>query len=178
MSKLKEPPAVKLFIALIYSERLNMDQLIDVVNREIGAIDYSSNVFEFTSTDYYSEEMGIDLKRQVLSLAEPVKREQLVDLKILTNDIEKRFCDSSGNRTVNLDPGYIAPEHLILATGKGYYHRPYLGKGVYADLTLVYQNNNFKILEWTYPDYKLEHMQEIFMNIRDIYMKQRGKEII
>jgi len=177
MSKLKEPPAVKLFLALLFNNDLDMENLVEVINNELGNIDYTSDVFDFCSTRYYQEEMGNDLKRQVLSFTKLIKREQLVDIKILANDIESRFCDSKGNRTVNLDPGYIAAEHLILATGKGYYHRPYLGSGVYADLTLVYQNNSFKGLEWTYPDYKLDHMQEIFMNIRDIYMKDPGKEL-
>ena len=77
---------------------------------------------------------------------------------------------------MNIDPGYIAKAHLILATGKGYSHRPYLRDGIYADLTLIYCNKAFQSLPWTYPDYAGEEMIGIFTRIRDKYVLQvKGK---
>jgi hypothetical protein len=61
---------------------------------------------------------------------------------------------------------------LILATGKGYSHRPYLRDGIYADLTLIYQNRQFCSLPWTYPDYADEKQLEIFGKIRARYLIQ------
>ena len=78
---------------------------------------------------------------------------------------------------LNIDPGYIALEHIILATGKGYSHRPYLGNGVYAELTLVYVRNGFRTLEWTYPDYGEAGMRELFSKLRDDYAAQLKEEI-
>ena len=42
---------------------------------------------------------------------------------------------------------------MVLATTKGFAHRIYLGSGIFADLTLVYENGTYRGLEWTYPDY-------------------------
>jgi len=106
-----------------------------------------------------------------------IKREELVGIKIFTNELEKVFS-VEGKRRVNIDPGYVAHEHLILATGKAYYHRPYLGGGVYADLTLVYREGEFKPMEWTYPDYRTEEMRSIFKKIRAKYMVDLGRELI
>jgi len=41
------------------------------------------------------------------------------DVKLLTNRVEDRFS-SDGCRQLNIDPGYISPAHLILATGRVY----------------------------------------------------------
>ena len=72
----------------------------------------------------------------------------------------------------------IAEEHFVLSTGKGYAHRPYLGKGVYADLTLIYKDKRFNELEWTYPDYKTETIQDILKKIRKIYLDNLKEENI
>ena len=77
---------------------------------------------------------------------------------------------------MNIDPGYIAKAHLILATGKGYSHRPYLRDGIYADLTLIYRNKAFQPLPWTYPDYASGEMIGMLTRIREKYFLQlKGK---
>jgi hypothetical protein len=119
--------------------------------------------------------MGKGLSRKIISFRKLIEREELVDIKIFTNEVEKKFS-IEGKRKINIDPGYIAPEHLILATGKGYYHRPYLGKGVYADLTLVYKHKQFHTLEWTYPDYGSEDLRELFKKLREKYTLELGRK--
>jgi hypothetical protein len=57
---------------------------------------------------------------------------------------------------VNIDPGYVALEHVVLATTKGYAHRIFLRSGIYADLTLVFENGSYRGLPWTYPDYQTQ----------------------
>jgi hypothetical protein len=120
--------------------------------------------------------MGKRLSRRILSFRKLIRRDDLVDIKISTNELEKIFS-VEGKRRINIDPGYIAPEHLILATGKGYYHRPYLGKGVYADLTLVHKNKEFQPLEWTYPDYRSQDLRRLLKELREKYMLDLGKEL-
>jgi hypothetical protein len=73
---------------------------------------------------------------------------------------------------VNIDPGYLSQAHLILATGKGYTHRPYLRNGIYADLTLIYQGKKFRSLPWTYPDYADEKQLAMLEVIRARYLLQ------
>jgi hypothetical protein len=62
--------------------------------------------------------------------------------------------------------------HLILATGKGYAHRPYLRDGIYADLTLIYRDKSFHSLPWTYPDYAGEEVIGMLTRIRGKYLMQ------
>ena len=73
---------------------------------------------------------------------------------------------------MNIDPGYLAKAHLVLATGKGYSHRPYLREGIYADLTLIYRNKAFQLLPWTYPDDASGDMIAMLTRIREKYILQ------
>jgi hypothetical protein len=73
---------------------------------------------------------------------------------------------------MNIDPGYLSQAHLILATGKGYAHRPYLRDGIYADLTLIFRQGSFEALPWTYPDYAAPETICLFNGIRRKYLLQ------
>ena len=168
---LKIPPPVKLFMSLIHNNQENVEKCIEILNKRIGEINFRSDELKFDDTTYYDEEMGHNLVRIIISFEKLIPRDELVDIKIFTTELEIKFSFDH-SRTVNIDPGYISAEHLILATGKGYYHRPYLGRGVYADLTLVYQNNNYRGFEWTYPDYNSDQLKNIFLKLRSEYLKQ------
>jgi hypothetical protein len=78
---------------------------------------------------------------------------------------------------VNIDPGYLLPERLVLATGKNFTHRIYIGQGIYADLTLIFQKGAFRTLPWTYPDYADRCLIDFLTLVRNKYMldlKQAG----
>ena len=86
------------------------------------------------------------------------------------NAVEKHFLDN-GNRKVNIDPGYLLSSRFILATGKDYSHRIYIGRKIYADLTLMYtKQKGFVTLDWTYPDYASEQMIDFLSKVRDKYL--------
>lgn len=126
----------------------------------------------FDRTQYYAREMGWPLYRRFVSFEELISPETLVELKLTTNAIENEYL-FQGNRQVNIDPGYISAERLILSTGKNYVHRVYLGKGIYADLTLVFKRGSFRPLEWTYRDYSAPEMIAYFNELRSAYMEKR-----
>jgi hypothetical protein len=115
--------------------------------------------------------MGTDLVRRFLSMEKLIKPETLPDIKLMTNNIEDKFS-AEDKREVNIDPGYLSKANLILATGKGFSHRPYLRDGIYADLTLIYQDKKFCSLPWTYPDYADMKQHQIFSKIRARYLLQ------
>jgi hypothetical protein len=77
-----------------------------------------------------------------------------------------------GKRRVNIDPGYIALEHVVLGTTKGFAHRVYLGQGIFGDLTLMYANSTYRPLEWTYPDYAGGDIIAMFKRWRETYKKE------
>ncbi len=118
-----------------------------------GDPDYVSEILPFDYTNYYAAEMGQSLVRRFVAFDRLIRPEELPAVKLETNALEGRLSEG-GARRVNIDPGYVAKQHFILATGKGFSHRPYIGQGIYADLTLVYRKETYRPLEWTYPDYR------------------------
>ena len=71
---------------------------------------------------------------------------------------------------VNLDPGYMLLERFVLASGKNFSHRIYIGRRIYADLTLIYTKGRFQTLPWTYPDYAEQNMLTYLEQVRKKYV--------
>jgi len=59
---------------------------------------------------------------------------------------------------------------FVLATGKDYSHRIYIGENIYADLTLMWTKKGFKTLEWTYPDYASKEVTGFLEKVRNKYL--------
>jgi hypothetical protein len=93
----------------------------------------------------------------------------LAQIKLATNELEQEYS-SGGKRTVNIDPGYMLHERFVLATAKNYSHRIYIGRRIYADLTLIYKDGRFRALPWTYPDYADERMLTYLQQVRNKYV--------
>ncbi len=171
MSKPRPAEAVKLFMSTIYADNDLVKNFLEILSEHYGGTDFISTRMPFHYTDYYTGEMGSRLVRRVVVFNTLIRPESLPDVKLFTNDVEDRFA-VTGKRRVNIDPGYISQAHLILATGKGYTHRPYLRDGIYADLTLIYREKSFHSLPWTYPDYAEKPAIDIFNRIRSKYLIQ------
>jgi hypothetical protein len=97
-----------------------------------------------------------------------VDRAEIVGIKCLTNEIEQASAEG-GKRNFNLDPGLLTLGNFVLATGKNNAHRIYLGKGIFADLTLIYRSRTYNPLEWTYPDYADPELITILNRLRESY---------
>lgn len=171
MSKPTQALPVKLVFSIFAPAAGILNDTINRLSALYGPPDFVSRQIPFDYTDYYHPEMGEKLVRRFLSTEKLVRPESLPDIKLATNEIEKESA-ADGHRFVNIDPGYLSPAHLILATGKGYTHRPYLRDGIYADLTLIYQGKKFCSLPWTYPDYADEKQTAMLMAIRARYLLQ------
>jgi hypothetical protein len=171
MSRPQEPDHVKPISSLFSPERELIERVVRELSEILGPVDWISPEISFNRTKYYAREMGWPLYRRFISFETLVPPEYLVEIKLKTNEIEAHYlCE--GNRRVNIDPGVITPERLILATGKNYVHRVYLSKGIYADLTLLFQRGSFRPLEWTYPDYGDPEIRGLFDEVRKQYMQQ------
>jgi Domain of unknown function (DUF4416) len=175
MSKPTSAEPVKLIFSIFAAASVQIDEVVSILADQYGQPDFISNVVSFDYTDYYRPEMGENLVRRFLSMEKLIRPESLPDVKLITNAIEDKFT-SGEKRLVNIDPGYLAKAQLVLATGKGFAHRPYLRDGIYADLTLIYQGKKFCSLPWTYPDYADEKQHLIFNEMRAKYLLQM-KEI-
>jgi hypothetical protein len=158
-------------MSLITADDHLLHQVADALASRYGEIDFESDILPFDVTRYYTPEMGEGLFRRFCTFSPLIPRDALVRIKGETNETEGRFA-REGRRKINIDPGYICAEHVILATTKGYTHRPYLGEGIYADLTLIYRAGAFRPLEWTYPDYASPDIREIMQGIRKRYLQE------
>ncbi len=171
MSKPNAAEMVKLMFSVFAVTAEQLNETIGELSALYGETDYLSEQVPFDYTDYYSPEMGGALVRRFLSMKKLVRPETLPDIKLATNELEQKSA-VDGKRQVNIDPGYLSKAHLILATGKGYSHRPYLRDGIYADLTLIYQAKKFCALPWTYPDYADKEQLLMLSKIREKYLLQ------
>ncbi|MCX7634172.1 MAG: DUF4416 family protein, partial [Syntrophales bacterium] len=171
MSSLRQPLPVKLVMSILTPTPGLIGEVLASMTARWGMLDYISPVMPFPYTDYYEAEMGKGIVRRFVSFGDLMAPEMLPHIKEETNTLEKQWSVERGRR-VNIDPGYISAAQLILATGKGFAHRPYLGQGVYADLTLIYKDGAFQPLPWTYPDYRSEGMRSILTGIRRKYLEQ------
>jgi hypothetical protein len=175
MSDPLPPEAVKLIASLFSGNERLLADAVRALSERYGRTDFISFPAPFSYTDYYEREFGDSLIRRFITFERLIRPEALPDVKLWTNALEKRLS-AEGRRQVNLDPGYLAKAHLILATGKGYTHRPYLRDGIYADLTLIYRDKAFHSLPWTYPDYAGGEVIGMLTRIREKYLLQlRGK---
>ncbi|MCX5707713.1 MAG: DUF4416 family protein [Candidatus Omnitrophica bacterium] len=171
MGKIVSPNPVKLVIGLIFKDEEFLKKAEGILRRHFGSTDYASPVIPFSYTDYYREEFGVGLKRKFLCFTKLVPSERLAAIKVLTNKIETKLSQKN-SRKINIDPGYLTMAKLVLASTKDYSHRIYLDKGIFAEVTLVYQKNSFQPREWTYPDYRTPEYIRIFLEIRKLYAQQ------
>ena len=140
-----------------------------ILEKSFGKIDSRSELFAFNLTDYYEEEMGKDLLRCWISFERLIDPYLLCGVKVKTNKIEEKLS-IQGKRRVNIDPGYIESAKLVLASTKNFSHRTYLDKGIYTEITLIYENKKFCELRWTYPDYKTDTALKFFTEVRKKYL--------
>ncbi|MGA3084774.1 MAG: DUF4416 family protein [Thermodesulfobacteriota bacterium] len=171
MSKPKEPLPAKLGIGLIYKENAAAHSGWKSMEKKWGVIDFFSEVRPFDYTRYYEQEMGRPLYRRWAFFKDLVPQNRLSDIKWQALEIEKKWIIDD-KRQLNLDPGLITAERLVLATGKNYSHRIFLGKGIFGDLTLIFNNGSYQPLVWTYPDYRDEQTIGMFNKIREKYLRE------
>jgi hypothetical protein len=175
LSKPKEPAAAKLILAAIYKDPSTALSVWKAIEKTWGPLDFLSEVRPFDYTTYYDREMGRPLFRRWAAFRTLVPQDLLVHIKWQALDLEQQWRLGE-NRQINLDPGLITAERLVLATGKNYSHRIYLGRGIFGDLTLVFYQGSYQPLPWTYPDYQDQQSLWMFNKIREKYLIEIQKK--
>jgi len=173
MREIRSPIPVKLFIGMLSPEPELFDICADIVSKEYGPIDYQSEMVSWTNSDFYQQEMGSGIIRKFIFFERLMDPGDLPAVKNNTIRIEKSLAVQTGNRTrrrINLDPGYVTEAKVVLATTKDYTHRLYIGKGIYAEVTLRYINKDrcFTPFDYTYFDYCSETYKTMFNKARDV----------
>lgn len=175
MLNLSFPKKVKFICGFIYKDEKIYEKVKILMQKKFGIIDYESETIDFNFTNYYEEEMGKNLLRKFISFKILRRIEEFRKIKLYCIQLEKKFSYNN-KRRINIDPGYLNEAKLVLLSTKDFYHRIYLGKGVFCELTLYYAHKNFQDLPWTYPDYRTSSYKNIFLEIRNIYRNQIKSE--
>jgi hypothetical protein len=172
MLNLEFPKQVKPIFGFIYNSEKNYSKAKTILTKKYGKIDFESKRIDFNYTNYYFPEMGKPLFRRFISFLKLKDPSQFIKVKLFSLKIEKKFSKAN-HRTVNIDPGYLHQAKLVLTTTKDFFHRLYLGKGIYAEVTLFYKDGRLQHLPTTFPDYRTDDYKKIFWQIRNIYIKQK-----
>lgn len=174
--KPQEVQQVKLVIGFLYHEREKYHKALELVHQKWGISDYQSQEYGFDLTDYYEPEMGKPIFRSINSYSMLISPGSLAEIKLATNEIEEELAES-GKRRVNLDPGYLDYDKLVLASAKYNYQKIYLSEGIYADITMFYRKGRYIAADWAFPDFKQGIYENDLLQIRHLY-KQQLKELL
>jgi hypothetical protein len=175
MWDLQNPKPVKLIIGILAADEISLATAIKIISKSFGLIDLSSDVWPFTQTDYYKDELGPNALRQFVTLEKLIDPGKLAQIKHDTNSLEQQLADSlklSLPRPVNLDPGFIEPSKLILASTKNFSHRIYIGNKMFAEVTLMYEKGSWRHFEYTFPDYRQPCYQDFLSKVRNRLLEQ------
>ena len=188
MGDIHQPKPVLLILAAFSCDPAAMDWARATAVDAWGPVALSSDAFDFTETDYYQATMGAKLKKQFLAFERLGDPGDLPRIKRQTNEWEAVYAkmESQGRggkggseqdirRPLNLDPGYITEAKVVLASTKDHAHRIYLADGIYAEVTLHFQNRKWRHRDWTFPDYRRDDYHAFFTECRDYLRTRRRK---
>jgi hypothetical protein len=167
----KSPLPVKLIIAALYSDEHLLNAARGRLIQQFGPIDFTSPPFPFALTDYYVPEMGAPIMRLFYGFEKLFSAGDLARIKLTTNAVESELS-LNGQRRVNLDPGYLDPDKLVLASAKYNGQKIYLADGIWADLTLHYEKGHFTAYPWSFADFRSGEYEKTFLRLREIYKAQ------
>ncbi len=148
------------------------DSLKQRLEDKYGTISLITEPFDFSFTNYYVPEMGEGIKRFFICFDTLISPDMLSSVKTFTNELELLYAEGD-NRKINLDPGLISEANLVLATTKNRSHRIAIGDGLFAEVTLIYQNHKWQGFPWTYADYRSDIVQKYMLEFRFKYLALR-----
>ena len=167
MAQIKPASKAKLFCGIMYSDKKIYRRVVSELIKKFGEIEAESEAYDFASfTDHYFQEMGNKIMKRFVVFRKMIDRSRLAGIKLWTNSKEASFSKSR-KRAVNLDPGYFTLHNLVLASAKDRSRRIYLGKGIYAELTLVFKKDGCITFDWTYADFKSDYVKKFFLQQRN-----------
>ena len=175
MWQLKNPNPVKLIIGILAADRQCLCAAAEAIEDRIDRIDLVSDVWPFSQTDYYKDQTGSNILRQFVSIERLIDPGRLSKIKYKTNNLEQKLAARAGlplPRPVNLDPGIIEPSKLVLASTQNYSHRIYIGKKIFAEVTLIFDKGKWTVLPYTYPDYRQDCYMDFLSKVRSRLLEQ------
>jgi hypothetical protein len=165
MGKPRVPDPALLFVGVLYREEESLSRSKEKLYGSFGESVLESPPMPWDFSRHYLSELGSPLLRSFVFFRDTISPETLCDIKLVTNALEADLS-TEGKRSVNLDPGYLTPYNVVLASTKNYAHRIYIGKGIYAEVTLLYRDGKYRPHVFTYRDYASDEYAELFARVR------------
>lgn len=178
MAQAHGPEKVKLIVGMFSGAEGLFELAEEGMANLWGLIDVRSEVMAFTQTRYYEKEMGANLLRKFVSFDALIDPGRLAEIKHQSNALEADYAACPEGRAlgverpINLDPGYIEPSKLVLATTKNFSHRVYIGQSMYAEPTLQYCRGKWRAWPFTFPDFGSGVYDEFLNRARKRFMEQ------
>ncbi|MFA6055053.1 MAG: DUF4416 family protein [Thermodesulfovibrionales bacterium] len=168
MRKARFPERALLFMGALYSDPEIFGRTGIILGEHFGEILLISPAVPWDHSSHYRYELGPPINRRFIFFRNIFDTGTLADIKLKTNEIEDALS-LDGKRRINLDPGYITLAKVVLASTKNYSHRICLGKGIYAEITLIYRHNTktFTPHMFTYTDYQDKENIDLFLKVRN-----------
>ncbi len=147
-------------LGLMHPREKSYTSVLENLERRFGSLLHSAPPYAFDYTDYYSDEMGDRLVRHWHVFSRLMSLDELADRKRTTMRLEQQFSVNGlgegidRDRWFNLDPGYVTGAKLVLASHKNNSHRIYLRDGVFGEVTLRYEDGEWRTHAWTFPDFR------------------------
>ena len=138
-----------------------------------GKIDYESpTVNSLPIQSLY----GLPPRQQLrlLSFSQMVSREELVDLRKRTMELERKLV-SQGQLPVELDPGYLTEYTIIRTTLEDSYHCIYLFHNIYAECIYLFEKLSFQPTTPCPPYLRHHEVITFFQDLRVLYVSQLKK---
>ncbi len=166
ISAVYAPTDALLFFALLYREdQKSYIELRKEIEMKWGEIIDELAPSHFPMKEYYAKEMGSPLSRIYLVLEGKFSRDTLVEVKNWSMEQEEKYLNGK-DRSINIDPGLICLEQMLLISTKPYSHRIFLKDNLYAELTYQFNQGRYSPLPWTYPDYLEDEVLDFFTSSR------------
>ncbi len=171
MARQQEVTPVKLFCGILFSNKELLTIALKKLSDKWGVIDYKSDEFVFANNhEYYKNEIKGEIKRIFISFENLVEPENISKIKEHSNYIEDEFTKQFPlERPINIDPGYMDYNKVILASYKYGQQKIAVGSGVWADITLFYAKGGFTSFPWTFPDFQTDLYYPALIKIRELY---------
>jgi hypothetical protein len=166
------PSLVRPFCSLLFvGEKQTPTEVIgQTFGEQYGSWSFFPGPIE-TQQKYYAKEMGEGLYQRFFAFADQlIKRDELLHLKVLAMKTEQKNQER-GRRLLNIDPGFVALEQMVLISTKPYAHRLYAGQDpatghLWLELSYTAYQKTFAPTPWCYPDYADQDVCKLFWSQR------------
>ena len=118
MGAIRPIPSVLLFFAAFSRFESLLDRAAKLIEEHFSPVALAGERFDFVETDYYEQEMGPRLRKQLFVCEHPIQPDELPTIKLRTNELEqecRKIGDYDVARPLNLDPGYLDQGKVVRA---------------------------------------------------------------